>query len=139
MYRLPCGYSRWLFVCTLDLTASKQTRFLILGTFTQCNAELTGKCKKIFCACYRPVWVFNITKLLEPQIKQQAKKQDSLSLAHSPNATLKKKINVIQTGMKANPYHTQAHCKWRKSAVTFSVSRKNSFVFNRGDIKAEAN
>ena len=65
-----------------------------------------------------------MTKLPEPQIKEQANKQDSLSLAHSPNATLKKKINVIQTGMKANPYHTQAHCKSRKSAVTFSVSRK---------------
>ena len=35
--------------------------------------------------------------------------------------------------MKANLYHTQAHCKWRKSAVTFSVSRKNSFVFD-GDL-----
>ena len=63
-----------------------------------------------------------MTKLPEPQIKEQANNQDSLSLAHSPNATLKKKINVIQTGMKANPYHTQAHCKLRKSAVTFSVS-----------------
>ena len=87
----------------------------------------------------RPVWVFNITKLLKPQIKEQVKRQDSLSLAHSPNATLKKKINVIQTGMKANLYHTQAHCKWRKSDVTFSVSRKNSFVFKGGNINAEAN
>ena len=39
--------------------------------------------------------LFNMTKLPEPQIKEQANKQDSLSLAHSPNATLKKKINVI--------------------------------------------
>ena len=65
-----------------------------------------------------------MTKLPEPQIKEQTNKQDSLSLAHSPNATLKKKINVIQTGIKANPYHTQAHCNWRKSTVTFNVSRK---------------
>ena len=74
------------------------------------------------------MWVFNKTKLPEPKIKQQANKQDILSLAHSPNATLKKKINVIQTGMKVNPYHTQAHCKSRK-VLSLLVFQERTLLF----------
>ena len=70
----------------------------------------------------------NMTKLPEPQIKEQTNKQDSLSLAHSPNATLKKKINVIQTGIKANPYHTQAHCNWRK-VLSLLMFQEKLFCF----------
>ena len=91
-YKLPCGYSRLLSACTPDLTTHKQIQFLILGTFTECNTEIEGKCKKYFAQATN---LFNMTKLPEPQIKEQTNKQDSLSLAHSPNATLKKKINVI--------------------------------------------
>ena len=75
LYKLWCGYSRLLSNCTPDLTTHKQTRFLILGTFTECKTEIEGKCK---INSAQATDLFNTTKVPEPQIKEQANKHGFL-------------------------------------------------------------